>query len=159
MHSTKTLGSIANNIRFGYTLQHTKRLADYTEIRTSGFGMRWGRMHNGVDIAAAGDSTGANIVAFSTGYVEFSGEYGSYGYTVIIDHGNGVKTLYAHMLEHGRIRKGVQVRAGESIGLVGNTGNSTGPHLHFEIRMNGASVDPLPYLLPFNPIITGGSNL
>ncbi|MFS0728383.1 peptidoglycan DD-metalloendopeptidase family protein [Paenibacillus sp. 1P07SE] len=126
---------------------------------TSGFGMRWGRVHNGVDIAATGDSTGANIVAFSSGYVEFSGEYGGYGYTVIIDHGGGVKTLYAHMLEHGRIRQGVRVGTGESVGLVGNSGNSRGSHLHFEIRINGTPVDPLPYLLPFNPIITGGSNL
>ncbi|MEM8903395.1 MAG: peptidoglycan DD-metalloendopeptidase family protein [Actinomycetota bacterium] len=109
---------------------------------TSGFGPRWGRMHQGIDIAAP---TGTPIAAADGGVVIHSGGLGGYGQTVIIDHGGGIVTLYAHMSE--RIAgNGQSVSSGALIGRIGSTGNSTGPHLHFEVRVNGAAQNPLNYL-------------
>jgi murein DD-endopeptidase MepM/ murein hydrolase activator NlpD len=108
----------------------------------SGFGMRWGRMHEGIDITA---STGTSIWAAAAGTVIWSGWRGGYGNCVVVDHGNGLATLYAHgsaLL----VSVGQQVSQGETIALVGSTGNSSGPHLHFEVRVNGVAVDPLLYL-------------
>ncbi len=124
-------------------------------IVTSGFGERWGKHHKGIDIAAPGDSTGQSIVAFAPGVVEYSGFRGSYGYTVIIDHGNGLKTLYAHMMDKG-IEQGSQVEAGTLIGSVGNTGHSYGAHLHFEVWVDEIPVDPMKYIQKFNPILQDG---
>jgi murein DD-endopeptidase MepM/ murein hydrolase activator NlpD len=114
---------------------------------TSGFGYRTHpitgvrRLHAGVDIGAP---TGTPIVAAADGRVTFAGWRGGYGKTVLIDHGNLV-TLYAHQSAVG-VRAGQTVRRGETIGRVGSTGQSTGPHLHFEVRVNGRPRDPLPYL-------------
>jgi murein DD-endopeptidase MepM/ murein hydrolase activator NlpD len=108
---------------------------------TSGFGMRWGRMHEGIDIAAP---TGTQIRAAASGTIEIAGYNGGYGNYTCIGHGGWLSTCYGHQ---SQILVGSGgVAQGQTIGLVGNTGNSTGPHLHFEVRVNGQAVDPLGYL-------------
>jgi len=96
------------------------------------------RSHDGVDIAAP---TGTAIRAAKAGQIVFSGKRGGYGNLVIVDHGNGLQSRYAHCHEL-LAPVGRQVDAGEIIGTVGSTGRSTGPHLHFEIRQNGRPVNP-----------------
>ncbi len=108
----------------------------------SGFGWRWGRMHEGIDISA---STGTPIWAAAAGTVIHAGWLGGYGNLVVVDHGNGLATAYAHASAI-LVGVGQQVSQGETLSLVGSTGNSSGPHLHFEVRVNGAAVDPLFYL-------------
>jgi len=104
------------------------------------------RMHWGIDIAGSGIN-GASVIAADEGEVVFTGRRGGYGVTVIIDHGNGVATLYAHLLNGSiDVRNGQRVSRGQHIASVGSTGFSTGPHLHFEVRINGTPVDPMPYL-------------
>lgn len=108
---------------------------------TSGFGPRWGGMHEGLDIDCV---TGAPIRATKAGSVITSTYDDGYGYHVIIDHGGGFASLYAHM---SRLYvSGGSVSQGETIGACGTTGASTGDHLHFEIRVNGSPQDPLGYL-------------
>lgn len=109
---------------------------------TSGFGRRWGRLHAGIDL---GGSTGDPIAAARAGTVVFAGARGGYGNLTLVDHGDGVVTAYAHQSRIG-VSVGQRVERGELIGLLGSTGNSTGPHLHFETRVNGSPVDPLTYL-------------
>lgn len=109
---------------------------------SSTFGPRWGRMHRGLDIAVV---TGTPVRAAASGRVSFSGENGGYGLLVIIDHGNGVETRYAHNSQL-LVKVGDRVQRGQIIARSGNTGNSTGPHLHFEIRQYGEAVDPQLYL-------------
>jgi murein DD-endopeptidase MepM/ murein hydrolase activator NlpD len=108
----------------------------------SGFGMRWGRLHEGIDIAA---SSGTPIWAAAAGTVIHAGWLGGYGNLVVVDHGNGLATAYAHASAI-LVGVGQQVAQGETVALVGSTGNSSGPHLHFEVRVNGTAVDPLLYL-------------
>ncbi len=108
----------------------------------SGFGWRWGRMHEGIDIAAP---MGASVWAAAAGTVIHSGWLGGYGLLVVVDHGNGLATAYAHNSSL-LVGVGQRVSQGETISLVGSTGNSSGPHVHFEVRANGAAVDPLFYL-------------
>ena len=108
----------------------------------SGFGMRWGRMHEGIDIAAA---SGTPVRAAASGTVIHAGWLGGYGNLVVLDHGNGLATAYAHASAL-LVGVGQQVSQGQTISLVGSTGNSSGPHLHFEVRVNGTAVDPLGYL-------------
>ena len=108
----------------------------------SGFGMRWGRLHEGIDIAA---TTGTPIWAAAAGTVIHAGWLGGYGNLVVVDHGNGLATAYAHASAI-LVSLGQQVSQGETVALVGSTGNSSGPHLHFEVRVNGVAVDPLLYL-------------
>lgn len=103
-------------------------------------GSYWG--HTGMDIAG---NYGAPVRASKSGTVVRSAWYGPYGMHVIIDHGNGVTTLYAHMSAK-YVSVGQYVVQGEMIGLVGRTGNVTGPHLHFEVRINGAYQDPINYI-------------
>ena len=98
--------------------------------------------HTGLDIAA---NKGTDIKVVADGKVIFAEYSGSYGYLVKIDHGNGVETWYAHTSKM-YVKKGDTVKAGDVIAAVGSTGNSTGPHLHFEIRINGKDVDPLDYM-------------
>jgi murein DD-endopeptidase MepM/ murein hydrolase activator NlpD len=107
----------------------------------SPFGMRWGRMHEGIDISAP---TGTGIRAAASGTIIFAGWMGGYGNLTIIDHGNGLATAYAH--QSAIYVGGGSVSQGTVIGAVGSTGHSTGPHLHFEVRVNGSAVDPLGYL-------------
>ena len=110
---------------------------------SSGFGSRWGRNHNGVDLAAP---CGTAITAADTGIVTFAGwNSGGYGNLVIIDHGDGTETYYGHCSEI-LVKEGDIIRQGELIAKVGSTGRSTGNHLHFEIRVNGTSVNPAKYL-------------
>lgn len=102
-----------------------------------------GGVHQGVDY---GSSSSASIVAADDGVVVYSGwANGGYGYTVMIDHGNGFQTLYAHM-QYTTVSCGASVYQGTQIGVVGSTGNSTGPHLHFEIRYMGLNDNPHNYL-------------
>ncbi len=100
------------------------------------------RFHGGLDFAA---SYGSTIRAADTGEVIFSGWYGGYGKTVIINHGNGMSTLYGHSSDL-YVREGQTVKRGQAIAAVGSTGLSTGPHLHFEVRKNGTPVNPANYL-------------
>ncbi len=112
---------------------------------TSGFGYRWGRMHEGIDISvpegtpirAAADGT---VILMQSEY-----ESGGYGNYTCIDHGGGLSTCYAHQSSFAT-SVGARVSQGDVIGLSGNTGHSTGPHLHFEVRINGTATDPLGYL-------------
>ena len=108
----------------------------------------WG-FHGGIDIVRSGGGTsGTPVVAAASGTVEvaYSG-YSGYGHTVVINHGNGVKTRYAHMYPGSIcVRVGQKVSKGQQIGKIGTTGNSTGPHLHFEVIVNGSKVDPLKYV-------------
>lgn len=106
---------------------------------TSHFGPRWGRMHTGTDF---GYPVGTPIYASESGTVTLAGWNGGYGKCVIIDHGNGMQTLYAHQSKI-HVAKGMNVVRGQRIGDTGNTGNSTGPHLHFEVIINGQKVDPM----------------
>ncbi len=104
------------------------------------------RAHKGVDYAAP---RGTPIKATGDGRVTLAGRHGGYGNTVIIQHGNRYKTLYAHMHNFAKgIRNGSQVKQGQVIGYVGTTGLSTGPHLHYEFQVNGVHVDPLSQKLP-----------
>lgn len=98
--------------------------------------------HTGLDIAA---TTGTPIKVVADGTVTFAAYSGSYGYLVKVDHGNGVETWYGHTSKM-LVKDGQAVKAGNTIALVGSTGNSTGPHLHFEVRINGEHVNPQKYL-------------
>jgi murein DD-endopeptidase MepM/ murein hydrolase activator NlpD len=115
---------------------------------SSGFGNRvhpilgYSRFHAGVDFSA---SYGSTVRAADSGRVIFSGWYGGYGQTVVIDHGNGLSTLYAHA-SRLFVREGQTVEQGQPVAAVGSTGLSTGPHLHFEVRRNGNPVNPMGYL-------------
>ncbi len=111
-------------------------------ILTSSFGWRWGRMHEGIDIAVG---NGTPVVASASGTVIVAGWMGGYGNLVVIDHGNGVSTAYGHNTGV-TVGVGQSVAQGQLIAYSGNTGHSTGPHIHFEVRINGAPVDPLGYL-------------
>lgn len=112
---------------------------------TSGFGFRkspfTGRpeFHEGIDIAAR---RGTPVFAPAEGTVERVGRRRGYGLQVFIAHGHGLLTSYAH-LNKALVKAGQKVRKGQKIGIVGNTGRSTGPHLHYEVRMNGVPLDPL----------------
>jgi len=113
-------------------------------IVTSGFGWRWGRLHQGIDIAAP---VGTPIWAAASGVVQFAGwNDGGYGYMIDILHANGTVTRYAHMSAL-YVKVGQRVQQGQVIGAIGSTGYSTGPHLHFEVRPNGGiAVNPMTYL-------------
>jgi murein DD-endopeptidase MepM/ murein hydrolase activator NlpD len=109
---------------------------------TSGFGMRWGRMHEGIDIGAG---YGTPIHAGAAGRVVYAGWMDGYGNLVAIDHGGGVSTAYGHQSSIA-VGTGQVVSQGQTIGYVGCTGHCFGPHVHFEVRINGTPVDPLGYL-------------
>jgi murein DD-endopeptidase MepM/ murein hydrolase activator NlpD len=110
---------------------------------TSGYGMRWGRMHNGNDF---GTPVGTPIVAMSSGTVTFVGQEGGYGNKVEIEYWDGTVSYYAHM-DTFSVTVGQRVAAGEKVGTSGNTGHSTGPHLHLEIHPGGGGpTDPAPWL-------------
>lgn len=109
---------------------------------SSPFGPRWGRNHAGVDLAA---NMGDPIKAARDGTVLSAGEIQGYGQTIVLSHADGTRTLYAHCSAL-HVKAGDKVKQGQVIGLVGSTGQSTGPHLHFEIIVNDHARDPLLYL-------------
>lgn len=109
---------------------------------TSPFGIRRGGFHTGIDLAGG---TGDPVFASESGRVSFSGWLGNYGRRVVIDHGEGLSTSYSH-LSSNKVKAGDQVDRGDLIGLIGSTGRSTGPHLHFEVLTNGYFRNPINYL-------------
>ena len=115
---------------------------------TSNFGYRTDPLnggpafHSGLDFKGP---TGAPVYAAARGKIAFVGRHAGYGNSIVIDHGNGLRTRYAHMSAF-RARSGDSVRPGQVIGAVGSTGRSTGPHLHFEVRLNGQPINPRPLL-------------
>ena len=122
---------------------HSWQLPIKNFVRTSGFGCRWGRLHAGEDFAAP---VGTNLVSMSTGTVTFAGQESGYGNLVKIRYWDGTVTYYGHMSRIS-VNEGEDVEPGEVVGQSGNTGHSTGPHLHLEIHPDGgAAVDPLPWL-------------
>lgn len=105
---------------------------------SSGFGERWGKVHHGLDLALP---QGSEIHAADSGRVYYASYQGSYGNLIKIDHGNGMQTYYAHC-SRLLVASGQSVERGQTIALVGSTGRSTGPHLHFEVIVNRSSIDP-----------------
>ncbi len=131
-------GSGESTGSFMWPVPHTHSITSYME-------WRWGRMHNGIDIAGGGDY-GQPFVAADGGTVVWAGDDGGgYGNYVMIDHGNGYMTVYGHACELA-CSTGDYVSQGQVIGYIGSTGNSTGPHLHFEVRLDGEYQDPLNYV-------------
>lgn len=116
-------------------------LASYVYI-SSPYGERHGKMHTGTDFAA---NSGTHVYAWKSGTVSFTGWSGGYGNFIIVEHSDGTVSRYAHLSGYN-CSSGDKVSAGQTIGYVGSTGNSTGPHLHFEIKVNGSFVNPLNYL-------------
>ena len=109
---------------------------------TSPYGTRSRGFHSGIDLAA---KTGTSVYAAAGGTVELASWYYGYGNCIVINHGNGVKTRYAHLSAY-KVSVGTTVSRGQLIALSGNTGNSTGPHLHFEVIVNGVTKNPVNYL-------------
>jgi murein DD-endopeptidase MepM/ murein hydrolase activator NlpD len=99
-------------------------------------------LHAGVDIA---NDIGTHVMSARAGRVIWAGWRGGYGYAVMIDHGGGYVSLYGH-LDNYFVERGQYVRAGQRIASMGNTGDSTGPHLHFEVQKDGQPVDPMGFL-------------
>ena len=112
-------------------------------VVSSSFGARRGaRTHQGVDFRAP---RGTKVVATADGVVSFAGRSGDYGRMVVVDHGNGWETRYAH-LHRIKVEKGDRVRRGRKLGTVGHSGNAGGNHLHYEVRRGGVPIDPRPTL-------------
>ena len=112
------------------------------------------RAHHGVDLAAP---TGTPIPAVRPGTVSFAGDRGGYGNLVIIDHGNGMETRYAHCHTLD-VQAGDYVEAGQQIATVGSTGRSTGPHLHLELRQDGVATDPQKLIAEISKHLENGSD-
>ncbi len=133
--------------RFGPKMTVVSASGFFTEpaqgVLTSAYGERWGRSHNGIDI---GGEDGSNILAADGGTISFAGWVDGYGNYLTIDHGNGFETAYAHCSQL-LVTQGEAVSQGQVIAYMGNTGNSTGPHLHFEVKREGVFQDPLDYVL------------
>ena len=126
---------------------HSWQLPLKNGVLTSGFGLRWGRLHAGEDFAAP---VGTNLVSMSTGTVTFASKESGYGALVKIRYWDGTVTYYAHMSRIS-VTEGDNVVPGQVVGQTGNTGRSTGPHLHLEIHPgDGAAVNPLPWLAGHN---------
>ena len=155
--STKGTSPDADTLRMQQILQQMDELNQYRIAaqsvpfaipitrsfrRTSGFGQRWGRSHKGMDFAAP---RGTPIKTTADGTVTFTGWEGSYGRLVKIRHAFGIETRYAH-LSKIRVRKGQRVSRGDRIGDMGNSGRSTGTHLHYEVREQGKAVNPMRYI-------------
>lgn len=115
---------------------------------SSGYYRESGAFHGGIDmIRPGGRSTGLTIVAAADGIVTTATYHPSWGYYIVINHGGGLSTLYAHTLQGSfKVRVGQRVSAGQPIANIGSTGNVTGPHLHFEVLVNGRRTNPMPYL-------------
>lgn len=126
----------------GPDLRHVRLTRPLQGTVTSGFGIRDGVPHTGIDIRAP---AGTPVGAAAEGTVKWTGEIRGYGRTVIVDHGGGMATVYAHLKEI-LVEPGAEVGRTEPIGRVGETGRASAPHLHFEVRLDGTAVDPLRYL-------------
>lgn len=130
-------------------LDHTPTIRPCSGILSRGFGMHndpfTGTLqpHNGIDIAAA---VGTPVLATAVGVVKYTGYQAKLGNTVIIDHGNGIRTYYGH-LSKIKVTKGQRISRHDLIGLVGSSGYSTGPHLHYEIRVGGRPINPYQYII------------
>lgn len=111
----------------------------------SNFGYRWGRLHAGVDIAVLGTDRVHAALAGTVVKVGYRNNYAGYGNIVLLRHGNGLATMYAHLARIG-VKVGQQVDRGELLGRAGCTGSCTGQHLHFEVHVGGKPVNPMPYL-------------
>lgn len=112
---------------------------------SSGYGSRWGSFHRAIDIAKAGGCYGDAIYAAAGGTVTYAGYCGTFGKLIKVSHGNGLETWYAHCSGFN-VSVGSKVSRGQTIGYIGNTGRSTGPHLHFQVMVNGQHTNPLNYL-------------
>ena len=152
---TNTLEVAENNIKEKLNVDSTEEITNINGIKiatlplTGIISSRYGAVssirsstHTGLDIAA---SIGTPIKVIADGQITFAAYSGSYGYLVKVDHGNGVESWYAHTSKM-YVKAGQEVKAGDIIAAVGNTGNSTGPHLHLEIRINGKHINPQKYL-------------
>ncbi|MFJ8580166.1 M23 family metallopeptidase [Micromonospora sp. NPDC093277] len=106
------------------------------------YGMNWGKLHTGIDLVAP---EGTPYLAIHDGTVTKAGWFGGYGYTVIVQHADGSEAIYGHSSAIS-VTEGQQVKAGDQLGLVGNTGHSYGSHLHLEIHVKGQPLDPVPWL-------------
>ena len=111
----------------------------------SGFGMRWGRLHAGVDIAVPNGTPIRAAAAGTVAFTQSEGASGGYGNYTCVQHGGGISTCYAHQTSFST-SAGAHVSQGQVIGISGCTGHCLGPHVHFEVRVNGAPTDPLGYL-------------
>ncbi|MGM0366408.1 MAG: peptidoglycan DD-metalloendopeptidase family protein [Actinomycetota bacterium] len=126
-----------------YLMEHTPSMWPTWGRVTSLFGeRRWGSIHKGLDIA---NKTGTPIDATASGVVIYSGYHGGYGNKLMVHHGFGYTTVYAH-LSRMMVDVGDEVKQGDTIGLMGNTGNSTGSHLHYEVLVGGIPKDPMDFL-------------
>jgi murein DD-endopeptidase MepM/ murein hydrolase activator NlpD len=113
-------------------------------VVTSLYGAPRGRStHRGIDLSIP---KGSKVWSTAPGRVVFAGKSGDFGRLVVVDHGDGWETRYAH-LKSIEVKKGKQVNRGQTIGTVGKSGNASGYHLHYEVRRNGSPVDPVPYLV------------
>ncbi|MFD6564428.1 M23 family metallopeptidase [Micromonospora profundi] len=108
----------------------------------SPYGMRWGKLHTGVDLVVP---EGTPYVAVHEGLVTKAGWFGGYGYAVIVQHPDGSEAIYGHSSALS-VKEGQQVKAGDQLGLVGQTGHAYGTHLHLELHVKGQPIDPVPYL-------------
>ncbi len=142
LQETVQVAAVAQVVRRGTKSRPTYMYPCTNWNITSRYGYRWGRLHAGTDV---GVPIGTTVRASRGGQVTVAGWVGGYGNCVMIDHGDGVVTVYGHLNEC-LVSVGQYVDQGETIALSGNTGRSTGPHLHFEIRIGGSAVDPEPYL-------------
>lgn len=134
-----TLSSSAEFLRSGKLLWPVPKT---TKI-SSPFGRRWGKKHDGVDIPG---KSGWNIIAAEDGVVVYSGNgIRGYGNLTVVAHRSGLKTVYAHA-KRNLTKKGQKVYRGQVIALLGNTGRSTGPHLHFEVRQKNRALNPMSYI-------------
>ncbi|QUL37141.1 M23 family metallopeptidase [Erythrobacter sp. JK5] len=130
-------------------------------VMTSGYGMRDHPVlkrrarHKGVDLAAP---TGTPVYATADGVIERADWFSSYGLYISIDHGADLETRYAH-LSRLAVAAGERVRKGDLIGYVGSTGRSTGPHLHYEVRVDGVAVNPIPYMVDREPRVAANEQL
>jgi murein DD-endopeptidase MepM/ murein hydrolase activator NlpD len=139
--------------------EHWSRIPSISPVRegslTSGFGMRLDpftevdAFHRGLDLSA---ERGAPILATASGRVVFAGTNAGYGRTVRIDHGSGIETTYAHLLEI-KVKPGQRVKRGDTIARVGTSGRTTAPHVHYEVVVNGRAVDPESYILPVGEVV------
>jgi hypothetical protein len=136
----RTLNAVELSPTVPQTVLRVPLPVDYTFV-SSVYGPRRGRLHQGIDLAA---KTGSPIYAASAGVITYSGWESGYGQSVVIDHGKGLKTRYAHCSKL-LIRAGLPVQKGQIIARVGSTGHSTGPHLHFEVLVNGVRKNPAWY--------------